>query len=70
MPITCPICVQSKLTPEELEVRGQMVSQMLAEIQELKEVSLAGYVRGYNNNRGGLIVNMEESEAFKGPLGR
>lgn len=46
-----------------------MVSQMLAEIQELKEVSLAGYVRGYNNNRGGLIVNMEESEAFKGPLG-
>ena len=61
---------QSKFSAEELEVRGQMVAQMQAEIQELKELSLAGYVRGYNGNKGGLIVTMEESEAFKGPLGK
>jgi hypothetical protein len=61
---------QSKFSPEELEVRGQMVQQMLAEIQELKEASLQGYVRGYQGNvRAGLIMPMEESEAFKGPLG-
>lgn len=60
---------QSKFSPEELEVRGQMVQQVLAEIQELKEVSLQGYVRNYQGNRGGLIMPMEESEAFKGPLG-
>lgn len=64
---------RSKFGPEELEVRGQMVTQMLAEIQELKEVSLAGYIRkSYPKGGGlpaGLIVPMEESEAFKGPLG-
>ena len=46
-----------------------MVQQMLAEIQELKEASLQGYVRNYQGNRGPLIMPMEESEAFKGPLG-
>lgn len=47
-----------------------MVTQMLAEIQELKEVSLAGYIRkAQNNGRAGMLINMEESEAFKGPLG-
>ena len=46
-----------------------MVHQMLAEIQELKESSLQGYVRNYQGNRGPLIMPMEESEAFKGPLG-
>lgn len=61
--------MQSKFSPEELEVRGQMVQQVLAEIQELKEISLQGYVRNYQGNRGGLVMPMEESEAFKGPLG-
>ncbi len=71
-----PACVhappQSKYSPEELEVRGQMVQQVLAEIQDLKEASLQGYVRGYQGGRGGPIIMpmpMEESEAFKGPLG-
>lgn len=63
--------MKSKFGPEELEIRGQMVTQMLAEIQELKEVSLAGYIRKQQNNgRGGMLINMEESEAFKGPLGK
>ena len=45
---------------------------MLREIQELKEVSLAGYIRKGNvngNSMAGLIVPMEESEAFQGPMG-
>jgi hypothetical protein len=49
-----------------------MVTQMLTEIQELKEVSLAGYIRKGNfngNAMAGMIVPMEESEAFKGPMG-
>ena len=64
---------QSKFAPEELEVRGQMVTQMLTEIQELKEVSLAGYIRKGNfngNAMAGMIVPMEESDAFKGPMGK
>ncbi|GAB5030092.1 soluble nsf attachment protein receptor [Nannochloropsis oceanica] len=63
---------KSKFAPEELEVRGQVVNQMLREVQELKEVSLAGYIRKGNvtgNNMAGLIVPMEESEAFQGPMG-
>lgn len=67
-----PSHTQSKFAPEELEVRGQMVTQMQTEIQELKEVSLAGYIRKGNfngNAMAGMLVPMEESEAFKGPMG-
>jgi len=49
-----------------------MITQMLTEIQELKEVSLAGYIRKGNfngNPMAGMIVPMEESDAFKGPMG-
>jgi len=49
-----------------------MITQMLTEIQELKEVSLAGYIRKGNfngNAMAGMIVPMEESDAFKGPMG-
>jgi hypothetical protein len=63
----CACAVQSKLNPEEMEMRGNMVTQMQNEVQELKELALSGYVRGIQGNRIGL-VGMEESEAFKGPL--
>ena len=49
-----------------------MVTQMLTEIQELKEVSLVGYIRKGNfngNAMAGMIVPMEDSDAFKGPMG-
>ena len=46
---------------------------MLREVQELKEASLAGYIRKGNVNgksMAGLIVPMEESEASQGPMGK
>jgi len=63
--------LQSKFSPEELEMRGKMVSQMMSEIQELKELSLAGYIRKKNNTPGavGLFAPVEESDAFRGPIG-
>ncbi|TFJ87672.1 hypothetical protein NSK_001022 [Nannochloropsis salina CCMP1776] len=62
---------KSKFSPEELEMRGKMVSQMMSEIQELKELSLAGYIRKKNNTPGavGLFAPVEESDAFRGPIG-
>lgn len=66
--VWCGRVVQSKWAPEELEARGGMVTSMATQIQELKETSLKGYVRNYQN-RAVALVAMQDSEAFRGPLG-
>lgn len=64
------LCVlQSKWSPEELEARGGMVTAMHSQLQELKETSLKGYVRNYQQNRAVAMVAMQDSEAFRGQLG-
>ena len=46
-----------------------MLSQISAEVHQLKDMSLAGYVKNFNTTRTNLIVNMEDSDAFKGAVG-
>lgn len=61
--------LQSKWSPEELEARGGMVTAMHSQLQELKETSLKGYVRNYQQNRAVAMVAMQDSEAFRGQIG-
>lgn len=62
--------MQSKFSPEELQLRASMLAQMQTEIQQLKDMSLAGYVKNYNNSRPGVLFTIEESDVMKGPLGK
>eukprot|EP01035_Chromulina_nebulosa_P019369 gene19369-25236_t len=53
---------RSKLSPEEMKSRQQMIVKLQLEIQGIKEIQRAGYVKGYQ-----AIVHstMEDSELFK-----
>jgi len=47
-----------------------MVENLQKEVQELKALTLAGYVKNYDKNRVAIVVNMEQSDAFHGPIGQ
>jgi hypothetical protein len=53
---------RSRFTPDELQVRGQMVVQLQQMIQNLKDLQRQGFVKGYQGQR---IATMEESDMFK-----
>jgi len=59
--------LKSKFSNEELTLRASYLNQITQEVQQLKELSLAGYVKNYGNKTG-LVMNLEESDAFKGPV--
>lgn len=52
---------RSKISVEELSQRQQMLSALQEEIQRIKEIQRAGFVKGY---LGKQIDKMEESEVF------
>lgn len=53
---------RSRFTPDELQVRGQMVIQLQQMIQNLKDLQRQGFVKGYQGQR---MTTMEDSEMFK-----
>jgi hypothetical protein len=53
---------RSKFTPEELSLRQKILVDLQAEIQAVKELQRAGYVKGY---KGAQMVTMEQSEMFR-----
>ena len=58
--------LQSRKSKEELDMRSQMVDNLKKEVQELKALTLAGYVKNYDKNRISMVVNIEQSDAFSG----
>ncbi len=57
---------RSKFTPEELQMRQQMLTKLHNEIEGVKEVKRAGYVKGY---QGVQMVSMENHEICTAPDG-
>jgi hypothetical protein len=53
---------RSKLSSEEMSWRQQIISSLLAEIQAIRDIQRAGYVKGYQSV---AMVTLEESELFK-----
>jgi hypothetical protein len=54
---------QSKYTPEELERRRQTVAEFQMELQTIRDVQRAGFVKGYQST---TLVTMAESDMFRG----
>ena len=52
---------RSKFSPEDLALRQQMLVALQAEIQRIKEIQRAGYVKGYQSV---TMDRMEDSEIF------
>ena len=52
---------RSKLTPEELSHRQQILDTLQVEIQRIRDIQRAGYIKGY---QGSQIERMEDSELF------
>ncbi len=53
---------RSKFSPEELAERQNMLVDLQNQIQDIKEMQRAGYVKGYQGNR---LTKMEDSEMFR-----
>ena len=52
---------RSKFSPEELEQRQQILNALQMEIQRIKDIQRAGYVKGYQSVQ---LDKMEDSELF------
>ena len=57
---------RSKFTPEEMSARKSMLTTLQKEIQAIKDMQRAGFVKGYQAIQ---MSSMEESEIFKGGSG-
>jgi hypothetical protein len=57
------VLTQSKYTPEELERRRQTVAEFQMELQTIRDVQRAGFVKGYQTT---TLVTMAESDMFRG----
>lgn len=55
---------RTKFSPEEMALRSNMVSSLQLEIQTIREIQRAGYVKGYQSI---FTPTMEESELFRRP---
>lgn len=53
---------RSKLSPEEINMRQQMIQKLQIEINSMKEIQRAGYVKGYQSVQ---MVSMENHEIFQ-----
>ena len=63
---------RTKLSPEELQVRQNMVQGLQLEIQGLRDIQRSGYIKGYQAiamptmENSGMFRNKDDIEAVKG----